>query len=79
MSFELDDWPHFQFNFDPTRVGLSAPSKVLEIWQGELDWACTREPAPESQRQRRVLGQDTRRAVVWVWICVTGRGVALAA
>ena len=36
--FELDDWPHFQFNFDPSRVGLSAPSKVLEIWAGELDW-----------------------------------------
>ena len=38
MSFELDDWPHFQFNFDPLRVGLSAPSKVLEIWTGELGW-----------------------------------------
>ena len=38
MSFELDDWPHFQFNFEPSRVGLSAPSKVLEIWQGELDF-----------------------------------------
>ena len=38
MCFELDDWPHFQFNFDPSRVGLSAPSKVLEIWTGELDW-----------------------------------------
>ena len=38
MSFELDDWPHFQFNFDPSRVGLSAPSKVLEIWAGELEW-----------------------------------------
>jgi hypothetical protein len=38
MCFELDDWPHFQFNFDPSRVGLSAPSKVLEIWQGELDF-----------------------------------------
>ena len=36
VCFELDDWPHFQFNFAP-RVGLSAPSKVLEIWQGELD------------------------------------------
>ena len=35
--FELDDWPHFQFNFEPSRVGLSAPSKVLEIWSGELD------------------------------------------
>jgi peptidoglycan/xylan/chitin deacetylase (PgdA/CDA1 family) len=38
MSFELDDWPHFQFTFDPYRAGLSAPSKVLEIWTGEFDW-----------------------------------------
>ena len=38
MSFEFDDWPHFQFNFDPYRGGLSAPSKVLEIWQSEFDW-----------------------------------------
>jgi peptidoglycan-N-acetylglucosamine deacetylase len=38
MSFELDDWPHFQFTFAPYRAGLSAPSKVLEIWQGEFDF-----------------------------------------
>jgi peptidoglycan/xylan/chitin deacetylase (PgdA/CDA1 family) len=38
MSFELDDWPHFQFSFDPYRAGLSAPSKVLEIWVGELEY-----------------------------------------
>jgi peptidoglycan/xylan/chitin deacetylase (PgdA/CDA1 family) len=38
MSFELDDWPHFQFTFSPYRVGLSAPSKVLEIWTAEFDW-----------------------------------------
>jgi peptidoglycan/xylan/chitin deacetylase (PgdA/CDA1 family) len=38
MSFELDDWPHFQFSFRPFRQGLSAPSKVLEIWTGEFDW-----------------------------------------
>ena len=38
MSFEFDDWPHFQFNFDPYRVGLSAPGKVLEIWQAEFNW-----------------------------------------
>lgn len=38
MSFELDDWPHFQFTFAPYRVGLSAPSKVLEIWAAEADW-----------------------------------------
>jgi peptidoglycan-N-acetylglucosamine deacetylase len=36
--FELDDWPHFQFNFDPHRRGLAAPSGVLEIWQGDLEW-----------------------------------------
>jgi peptidoglycan/xylan/chitin deacetylase (PgdA/CDA1 family) len=38
VNFCLDDWPHFTFNFDPLRVGLSAPSKVLEIWAGEFDW-----------------------------------------
>lgn len=38
MSFEFDDWVHFQFNFDPYRNGTSAPSKVREIWQGEIDW-----------------------------------------
>lgn len=38
ISFELDDWPHFQFNFSPHRRGLASPSAVLEIWQGELDW-----------------------------------------
>ena len=43
MSFELDDWPHFQPNFSPYRRGLSAPSRVLEIWQGEFDWMHERE------------------------------------
>ena len=38
MSFELDDWPHFQFNFSPYRVGLSATSKVQEIWCEEFDF-----------------------------------------
>ena len=43
MSFELDDWPHFQFSFSPYRPGLAAPSTVLEIWQGEFDWMHERE------------------------------------
>ena len=43
MSFELDDWPHFQFVFGPYRQGLSSPSKVLEVWQGEFDWMHDRE------------------------------------
>jgi peptidoglycan/xylan/chitin deacetylase (PgdA/CDA1 family) len=38
VDFSLDDWPHFTFNFQPLRVGLSAPSKVLEIWAGEIDY-----------------------------------------
>jgi peptidoglycan/xylan/chitin deacetylase (PgdA/CDA1 family) len=38
MCFELDDWVHFQFNFDPYRKGGAAPSGVLEIWRDEFDW-----------------------------------------
>ena len=38
LCFELDDWPHFQFNFDPYRKGGAPPSSVLEIWRGEFDW-----------------------------------------
>lgn len=38
VDFCLDDWPHFTFSFDPLRVGLSAPSKVFEIWAGEFDY-----------------------------------------
>jgi peptidoglycan-N-acetylglucosamine deacetylase len=38
MSFEFDDWVHFQFNFSPYRNGTSAPSKVFEIWSEEFNW-----------------------------------------
>ena len=38
VDFCLDDWPHFTFSFESPRVGLSAPSKVLEIWAGEYDY-----------------------------------------
>jgi peptidoglycan/xylan/chitin deacetylase (PgdA/CDA1 family) len=38
MCFELDDWPHFQFSFEPYRKGGAPPSAVLEIWTAELDW-----------------------------------------
>jgi peptidoglycan/xylan/chitin deacetylase (PgdA/CDA1 family) len=41
ICFELDDWAHFQFNFEPYENGTSAPSKVLEIWEAELDWMHT--------------------------------------
>lgn len=38
MCFELDDWVHFQFNFEPYRKGGAPPSDVLEIWRAEFDW-----------------------------------------
>jgi len=38
VDFCLDDWPHFSFSFDSPRVGLSAPSKVFEVWAGEFDY-----------------------------------------
>jgi peptidoglycan/xylan/chitin deacetylase (PgdA/CDA1 family) len=45
ISWALDDWPHFE----PAaggggRDGLSAPSKVLEIWTEELRYAHTHAP-----------------------------------
>ena len=44
VSWALDDWPHFEPNPDTGRDGLSAPSKVLEIWTGELRWAWDHQP-----------------------------------
>ncbi len=44
VDFSLDDWPHFTFNFTPLRVGLSAPSQVLEIWTEEFDYMVGHEP-----------------------------------
>jgi len=41
ISFELDDWVHFQFNFEPYENGTSAPGKVLEIWKAEMGWMHT--------------------------------------
>jgi peptidoglycan/xylan/chitin deacetylase (PgdA/CDA1 family) len=38
MCFELDDWVHFQFNFDPYRKGGAPPSHVLELWRAEFDF-----------------------------------------
>jgi len=40
VSWDLDDAPHFMFSFRPEyRAGLSAPSKVFEIWSSEFDGA----------------------------------------
>lgn len=42
ISWALDDWPYFEPG--PSRDGLSAPSKVLEIWTGELHYAYEHAP-----------------------------------
>jgi peptidoglycan/xylan/chitin deacetylase (PgdA/CDA1 family) len=44
ISWALDDWPHFEPTPATGRDGLSAPSKVLEIWTEELRWAWEHEP-----------------------------------
>jgi peptidoglycan/xylan/chitin deacetylase (PgdA/CDA1 family) len=40
VSWILDDWPHFEYLSLGARIspGLSAPSKVEEIWRGEFDF-----------------------------------------
>jgi peptidoglycan-N-acetylglucosamine deacetylase len=43
VYWAMDDWP--QFEPGPSRDGLAAPSKVLEIWTEELLWAWEHEPA----------------------------------
>jgi peptidoglycan/xylan/chitin deacetylase (PgdA/CDA1 family) len=44
ISWALDDWPHFEPAAERGRDGLSAPSKVLEIWAEELRYAHARAP-----------------------------------
>ena len=44
ISWALDDWPHFEPSASGDRDGLSAPSKVLEIWTDELRYAWEHAP-----------------------------------
>ena len=44
ISWSLDDWPQFEPSSDTGRDGLSAPSKVLEIWTEELRYAWAHAP-----------------------------------
>jgi peptidoglycan-N-acetylglucosamine deacetylase len=44
VSWGLDDWPHFEPSASGDRDGLSAPSKVLEIWTEELRYAWAHAP-----------------------------------
>jgi len=44
VTWALDDWPHFEPSAGGDRDGLSAPSKVLEIWTEELRYAHAHAP-----------------------------------
>ena len=44
VYWALDDWPHFEPAPGGGRDGLAAPSKVLEIWTEELDYAWRNAP-----------------------------------
>jgi peptidoglycan-N-acetylglucosamine deacetylase len=44
IYWALDDWPHFEPAAAGGRDGLAAPSKVLEIWNGELTYAWEHAP-----------------------------------
>jgi len=66
VDFCLDDWPHFTFNFTPYRLGLSAPSKVLEIWAGELDYMVKQEQSGvlTVTMHPQVIGRGHRMAML---------------
>lgn len=61
VSWELDDAPHFLFNFFPAYfVGLSAPSKVLEIWTSKFDGAYEYEGAFILTMHPQIIGRYHR-------------------
>ena len=66
VHFSLDDWPHFISNFDPYRVGLSAPSKVFEIWAAEFDYMRTHAPGGvlTLTMHPQVIGRGHRMAML---------------
>jgi peptidoglycan/xylan/chitin deacetylase (PgdA/CDA1 family) len=79
VAFCLDDWAHFAFNFDPLRVGLSAPSKVLEIWYGEYDYMIAHEPGGvlTVTMHPQIIGRGHRMAMLECFAAhVIGGGAA---
>ena len=66
VDFCLDDWPHFTFSFDPLQVGLSAPSKVLEIWTGECQYMVEHEESGifTLTMHPQVIGRGHRMALL---------------
>jgi len=66
VDFCLDDWPYFTFSFEPPRAGLSAPSKVLEIWMGEFAYLVEHEPGGvlTLTMHPQVIGRGHRMALL---------------
>jgi peptidoglycan/xylan/chitin deacetylase (PgdA/CDA1 family) len=66
VSFALDDWWHFMFDSKNTRSGLSAPSKVYEIWTGEFDYMIEHTEAGvlTLTMHPQVIGRGHRMAVL---------------
>ncbi|MCP4538700.1 MAG: polysaccharide deacetylase [Chloroflexi bacterium] len=66
VDFCLDDWPHFTFNFSPLRVGLSAPSKVFDVWAGEFDYMIEHEESGvfTLTMHPQVIGRGHRMALL---------------
>jgi peptidoglycan-N-acetylglucosamine deacetylase len=44
VYWTLDDWPLFEPGMENGRDGMSPPSRVLEIWRGELEYAYDHAP-----------------------------------
>jgi peptidoglycan/xylan/chitin deacetylase (PgdA/CDA1 family) len=79
VDFCLDDWAHFTFSFEPSRVGLSTPSKVLEIWKGEFDYMVAHEASGvfTLTMHPQVIGRGHRMALLERFIeHVLSRGAA---
>jgi peptidoglycan/xylan/chitin deacetylase (PgdA/CDA1 family) len=66
VSFALDDWPHFMFDFESRPYGLSAPSKVYEIWAGEFRYMAKHEDAGvlTLTMHPQVIGRGHRMAML---------------
>jgi peptidoglycan/xylan/chitin deacetylase (PgdA/CDA1 family) len=66
VGFALDDWPHFMFDFESMPYGLSAPSKVFEIWVGEFDYMVEHEDAGvlTLTMHPQVIGRGHRMAML---------------
>jgi len=60
ITWELDDFPHFAFNPNPLFVGLSAPSKVYEIWSAEFEGAYKEEGMLMLMMHPEVIGRYHR-------------------